>query len=518
MNDVRRKRKTVRYKQCLISNKDLLMNRVYHKWIDMNGQTKNAYGIVTNWYGRSQECNSFYVVSFYPTEEIMIKEWKRMNLEQTTHDTSDTTNEIVHSSYINYDEMITKSLVNNYCINKHTKQIKHCLKWMTPDKYQRRTIKHNGLSVPVLIVHVSEVKLIFFVAPSRDVGGGLGLFVYQSPSPNTMTGHNFQIPPGTLIDVGVFGPFDQSHRKSEHVMMLKNFIHDWNCESWQFEASLDYRDQNLPYIDVTNDYTGEPPEKLNLLGYVNEAMRSERATLTAQLTPDGCIHYYIGSDDIENSISISIPSGFEHAIELKTHYGPGYEKVRLRNNYSGASKKRRTQLRKEINNDDSDAIKIMTLYSIHQIKDLWSFLKKFRDYHQKRNIISKKTQCRLFISSLVLWNTAFSLLQNNQQKQQQLQKQQELAECTNLQNELKWITSILDEAKYVTYWWPHNSPRCPDNYKMDILLQSTLFLRTMQSIINLPFPIDRSALYDKMTRDFMLRRLIELDRNRRFVE
>jgi hypothetical protein len=55
-------------------------------------------------------------------------------------------------------------------------------------------------------------------------------------------------------------------------MLVKHFIHNMKCEMWQFDASPRDKDEGLPYIDKTDDKTGEPcsEAQANPMIYANE--------------------------------------------------------------------------------------------------------------------------------------------------------------------------------------------------------------------------------------------------------
>lgn len=134
-----------------------------------------------------------------------------------------------------------------------------------------------------------------------------------------------------LIDLGRYGPFRRSDRKTELEFGIKDFIFEHEPSGWMFgvDAKLRGEDQN---IDITDDRTGEThidaqehiPMYVNEVGYSKELVEN---VLPREITGRE-VHYFL-------HLRHHLEEGQE--VELLTNYLKPYEPMRERKGYGRAN-------------------------------------------------------------------------------------------------------------------------------------------------------------------------------------
>jgi len=131
-----------------------------------------------------------------------------------------------------------------------------------------------------------------------------------------------------MLDLGVYAPFRSQDLKLQSVFLLKNYVHALKCEEWSFDVGG--KDDSLQY-DITDDYTGDIHEiaAKHIPAYVNECKMENTPTVHARHDPQSAVHYLLG---VQNKKFVLPADGTPSEIFI--NYGPDYERVRVRKNYS----------------------------------------------------------------------------------------------------------------------------------------------------------------------------------------
>jgi len=129
------------------------------------------------------------------------------------------------------------------------------------------------------------------------------------------------------IDLGRYGPFLLTDRKTEMEFNLKDFLFDFEPAAWNFHVEEKLRGCSQ-FIDVTDDCTGEPHRLAcsNIPKYVNEVGHDQtlKQNVVARDQHNRVVHYYINQHE---------PMSKGDTVELLVNYGIGYEGTRERKGY-----------------------------------------------------------------------------------------------------------------------------------------------------------------------------------------
>jgi hypothetical protein len=152
------------------------------------------------------------------------------------------------------------------------------LQWLTPlsgsTRYPRRVLHVEG-----------GFQLHVFAAKSGISNAGDGLFI-ECHGPPSHSGKCLELEAGQLLDLGVYGPLQNSDRKSEFEFELKNFLHAGGPDVWCW--AMAHHENNSIVIDITDDRTGDIHEEArkNVLVYANEVNgKGEIPTIHAVCDP-----------------------------------------------------------------------------------------------------------------------------------------------------------------------------------------------------------------------------------------
>jgi len=150
------------------------------------------------------------------------------------------------------------------------------MEWVVPSKvaYSTTTVEVNQepVSVPQITFVVPNFELDFVAKQSSIPGGGLGCWMrFRYTGSDVDPPRKFTVEEGLMIDLGVYGPHRPEDRKSNLLGFFKNFIHNWEGQSYQYEVSRHERHTDT-VIDICYDITGEVHEQArrSLLAYMNE--------------------------------------------------------------------------------------------------------------------------------------------------------------------------------------------------------------------------------------------------------
>ena len=201
-------------------------------------------------------------------------------------------------------------------------------------------------------------------------------------------------------------PLRIEDKRSSVVFAVKNFVLELKPEVYSFNSQNDEEQ-----YDICDDHSGVCHEmaqsRINM--YVNECSSHGLSTIHAEHDPEGHVHYLFGQKQ----------SGFEMLAngeerEIFVNYGPDYEDVRIRKNYSFLGEEEQ-QLRRE--NMKLELIEYLqstaTRLSAKDILDVVAyFTGALGEFLDKAN---ENAKFRLLVASLLLRYRACWLMQRNQQ-------------------------------------------------------------------------------------------------------
>jgi hypothetical protein len=231
--------------------------------------------------------------------------------------------------------------------------------------------------LPCLTLYTSSWYLKFQVKESSIQNAGLGVFVQALPQSKNSDKSHFVLPPGLLIDMGVYAPLTTSDKITTHVSGLKRFIHGPASTIYNFETALNDKCSSTAttIFDPMDHVTGELQEiyKQSILPYVNEADGSEPPNVRSFHDPMGAVHYLFGCQGVE----LAIEAYKEYEIFID--YGDPYEKQRLQQNYSRLSIEdpKREELQEVIDREDAAVVRECKKACPRAVMDGFWFLDKF---------------------------------------------------------------------------------------------------------------------------------------------
>lgn len=221
----------------------------------------------------------------------------------------------------------------------------------------------------------NQFRVELQVLPSQQaVCAGYGLFACIHPLHTRNVDSNMELPPGVLIDLGVYGPLRPQDRKSWSVRLIKSFIYSYHCGSWFFETNQD--DHSV--FDMTDDTTGQlhALAQRNVLMYANETSggMQDIPSLWPQYDPEGAVHFYLGHPDQDQG-PLVLPVGIP--VELLVDYGPQYEQERVRKNYPRVSGHHLQHIRECLEEEDYGILHDLQDLSMEDMEsDAVPFLKR----------------------------------------------------------------------------------------------------------------------------------------------
>jgi len=134
-----------------------------------------------------------------------------------------------------------------------------------------------------------------------------------------------------LIDIGRYGPFLPSDRKTVLEFNMKDFLFDFEPAGWNFGVSEKLKGSEQ-VIDITSDSTGETHNiaQAHIPMYVNEVGHNKDLcqNILSREKDNRIVNYYL---------YIQQPMKKGHTVELLTHYGDKYEETRERKGYGKAN-------------------------------------------------------------------------------------------------------------------------------------------------------------------------------------
>lgn len=365
------------------SNQDhpLLENGYCQEWITKDGQRRCIYGKVVEVLDDGEDDASGSSRSL----QVEYSESSRLFLNQHYPVFPKHTNlNLIPKRQVITEEMAWGgcSLYDLKCsMKKNWKKKKVSFHWRVPDLYiqsQHGNKADERLFLPRLILHYASFQLTFTVKPSTIPNAGYGVFLAASSLLRGKQQQYFTLEPGELLDMGVYAPHTAQDQKDDLVMMVSSFIHEFEPESYSFDAPpTDNSDTSTSVYDISTFQNGtirlSAIAQLHIPPYVNEQIRISVDELLqppevhAHYDPQGSLHYLLGNPLEHFRLKAD---GKER--EIFVNYGERYEMVRIRQGYSSSktSNKEAILEQDEIeylqninNNVCSDAIQMTQLQS-----------------------------------------------------------------------------------------------------------------------------------------------------------
>lgn len=372
---------------CHDDNHHLVGKPICRQWIDVKGQTKQLFGTLVKCKEDffSKETFQFTVQYDEASRDAVMslqEEANNVNIPSVVEGISEPLawgGCILHDKIVLEPNSSTRTLLAK-------KGHPFNYKWIVPTVRKTELVRAQNDSggtslLPRLVLHVRGFQLVVQAKKSGIPNAGLGAWLTcSSLTPylkNEQFPQRFELLPGELVDLGLYAPLRKQDRKGDHIVLLKNFIHHWECESWSFEmSSCERENQNcdeFDIFDITDDVTGDIHDKArkNLLSYVNETDGKEIATVRAEHDPEGAVHYLMGHSEPSDR-PFRVP--FDKEVELKIDYGPRYEKIRVRKGYSRLSNLEQDKLKKAIADDDIELIQEIMVFTAKEVLDSIKFL------------------------------------------------------------------------------------------------------------------------------------------------
>ena len=344
---------------------ELLGKGYKRQWKDSNGETKEVYGCIEKCKkDRFSNCLNFSV----GYDEDSLRQLKALSFLPVGVPSCDegVSEEETWGGYYSYlrecDETDNLPSRNKTPFN---------LRYIVPTT--DRVAGFNQLDLPVRVLYVKGFRLELKAERSEIAGAGLGLFLTCTPLSPVRKRKVLQLSCGEMVDLGVYAPNEKLECKSEHILLLKDFVHSHACESWSYESLLK---DHCEVFDITDDQTGllRDAAKKNIIVYTNETDGINTPSICAGYDPEGAVHYYLGHRN-EGDGPLHIQADGSR-MELKIDYGTRYEKVRVMKGYPRIEGGELKEKQAELEQDDADIVRTLRDdFSFRDISDSVDFLR-----------------------------------------------------------------------------------------------------------------------------------------------
>lgn len=273
-------------------------------------------------------------------------------------------------------------------------------------------------TLPTIILHYAGFELVFRVKHSSIPNAGFGVFL--SCTPLLLDGKDqessscpiFSLKPGEMLDFGVYAPFLSQDKKRDHIIMVKSFLFEFECESYSFSTN-----QAKSVYDITDDRTGKLHKhaQQHVPPFINETTRwkTNIPEVHAMYDPQGSLHYYLGYE--ERSFQI-LADGRER--EIFVDYGERYEIIRLRQGYPRVQLTSQ-QVKERLEAEEMEYMDEFLAFTATEIKEAFVFLEDVlkdyagteEDHFQKIRVMARGLAiCILLRSRVVEIQETFSTL------------------------------------------------------------------------------------------------------------
>jgi hypothetical protein len=470
----------------IIDEENLILKPVYHAWLDLNGNRKHAYGIITRCFRRSTD--AFYSANFYSSSDVMFVELQKGKdgIDKSAVDKKDV-------SYVEYCALVANFM--SLAFKERSGISKNNFRWIIPTSYIRGSIYFRKNKVPCIFLQVTDdIRLVLAGSDSEIENAGHGLFIYceatrVSENYDCSILPEFTLEAGNVVDLGVYGPLIDGHRKPHHIMRIKNFIHNWKCEAWSYDASAQDKARGLHFIDITDDITGEPCMQVSPIGLANDTVGNGHPTISAMIDPDGRMHYYLGHEN-ESHGPLHIPNK-NNPLELKMDYGSSYERVRYREGYSRLNKYQQKRIQRDVESDDPSVLAELKKYSWHELQEIYHFLTIF----VLRDDIGIDMRCRLCIA----WLTLVDCLKKKEPSSSPTHPKRE-----NIHPNTESYHKMA--SKNLLIWWPDDRTIMAREFWSHLAKNHAYALRTIHRVLNVTKKGDtmnQKSFKKKHVRDYL---------------
>ena len=315
------------------------------------------------------------------------------------------------------------------------------ISWIVPNTCVRRLVpnnandKHVNISnpmqyVPHLQMSYQNYLLDFIVKPSTISNAGYGVFLTCRAWDDVDNRHNpkyLELPPGTLLDFGIYAPLTHKDKRRDCESQIKNFIHKFKCEEYlhstasttDIASEADENDDDDDdddndgsgasnsddgprhfLFDITDDITGKLHDeaKKHIPPFVNEIpVPTQIPNVHAIHDVEGSLHYLLGHDKEEHG-PFQIQVGKE--IEIFVDYGESYEFVRLRQGYPRKKVYDVQQAKLQMKEEELTLLKDVDFYTFEEVKHILGYF--IFTIWERKNEISIDIAQRMVLALLLL--------------------------------------------------------------------------------------------------------------------
>ena len=334
-----------------------------HEWTDVQSRNKVIYGMITCC--ERERCCGDYASFTVTYNKESIKSVVRMrtfcgwNIEPTAKMSLDW----ALGGHLSYVAKHEASIIEEPFRSTPIRQ------WLTPDmRTEELVYGSDGKKLPRLILVWTSYQLLFTVGPSTIPNAGLGVFVQCTSLVPART--HLRLKKGEMLDLGVYAPFRKEDVKEECVFLVKNFIMGLKCEEWTFDAGPT---QVSYQFDITDDWTGELHDLAaqHIPAYVNESNMESLPSVHAEHDPEGVVHYLLGG----RTNDLILPADGSK-VELFINYGPKYERVRIRKNYSFLPPAQQLSAVKSVHQENAEYLEEIAGFKGSEVTSCMEFVTK----------------------------------------------------------------------------------------------------------------------------------------------
>ncbi len=384
----------------------LVNKRYYREWISRDGRTKAIYGKIESCARGGDDKGK---ITFNVILDLSVGKWfafgvrnEAPNARMCNVEESD-----AWAGYLAYTAQSKgkQFLGPNVCLPKKNTFYRH---------YILPTMIHACPQQRIIDLVVKGHHLQLKAKESKVPNGGLGLFITATPLATIFSLCNqvaLVFEEGELVDLGVYGPLRTEDLKPNHVLIVKEFVHNWKAEAWSFGSN---GKDNLVF-DITDDDTGNLSKmaESNILVFTNETDGNETPSVFAKEDPEGAMHYYLGHSYLGQGCLVIPNDGTE--VELKVDYGEKYESVRVRKGYSRLSGRQLKIEEKKISTYEKDMLNDLNKITAEEVLEAQHFLVKLHSKWKEGAMIDDITTVgRAMLVTLILLRRIIAI--NNREK------------------------------------------------------------------------------------------------------